>query len=148
MTNTLVAYYSLTGNTKKIANEISKVIGSNLFEITVAADTFPNEMFETADVAKEQRKTGNLPSLTSHIPEMSSYDKIIVAGPNWSGAVATPVVSFLKDIQGFAGQIISINTSVGQNDNLYNEDFREQANDLNVVLTVNNDAEKAIDYLK
>lgn len=147
MSKTLIAYYSQSGSTKELVQKLAQRTKSDVVEITVPADTFPSDMFETADVAKEQRKEKKFPTLTSKIPNLKPYDTLIVAGPNWSAAVATPVISFLQKIQDFKGRVISLNTSVGQNDEQYNEDFRKQAKNLNVVGTINNDGSKLDNYL-
>lgn len=147
MSKTLIAYYSQSGSTKELVQKLAQRTKSDVVEITVPADTFPSDMFETADVAKEQRKEKKFPPLTSKIPDLKQYDTLITAGPNWSAAVATPVISFLQKIQDFKGRVISLNTSVGQNDEQYNEDFRKQAKNLNVVATINNDGSKLDNYL-
>lgn len=147
MSKTLIAYYSQSGSTKNLVQELAEKTNSDIFEITVPADTFPNDMFETADVAKKQRKDKNFPTLISKIPNLDQYDTLVVAGPNWRAAVATPVISFLQEVQNFKGKVISLNTSVGQNDDQYNEDFREQAKGLNVVATMNNNLDEVINYL-
>lgn len=147
MSKTLIAYYSQSGSTKNLVQELAEKTNSDIFEITVPADTFPSDMFETADVAKKQRKDENFPTLISKIPNLDQYDTLVVAGPNWSAAVATPVISFLQEVQNFKGKVISLNTSVGQNDDQYNEDFREQAKGLNVVATMNNNLDEVINYL-
>lgn len=148
MSKVLVAFYSQTGNTKKLANEIAEKANADTFEITVPTGTFPDDMFKTSDVAQEQKKTGNLPKLASSVPNLSQYDALVVAGPNWSASLSTPVLVFLKNIQDYTGKVISVDTSVGQNDNKYNDDFRKQAGKLNVVATVNNDANKVTSLLQ
>lgn len=148
MNKTLIAYYSQSGSAKNLVQELAEKINSDIFEITVPADTFPNDMFETADVAKKQRKDNNFPTLTSKIPNLDQYDTLVVVGPNWSAAVATPVISFLQEIKDFKGKVISLNTSVGQNDDQYNDDFKKQAKGLHVIATVNNDPNEVAGLLK
>ena len=148
MSKNLIAYYSQSGKTKDLIEKLSKNTDSDVLEITVPENTFPEDMFETADVAKKQRKENNFPVLTSKIPDLNNYAAIVVAGPNWSAAVATPVISFLNQIQDFKGKVISFNTSVGQNDDQYNEDFKKVAKDLNVIATVNNDINEVKNILE
>ena len=148
MSSTLVVYYSMTGTTKKLAESLASGLDADLFAINVAPNTFPSDMFATADLAKKQKAEKSLPKLTSPIPDLTGYDVIIVAGPNWSAQVSTPVLNFLEQIQGFAGRVISLNTSVGQNDNQYNDDFKKQAKRLNVVATFNNDPDAVVQFFK
>lgn len=147
MSKTLIAYYSQSGSTKELVQKLAQRTKSDVVEITVPTNTFPSDMFEIADVAKEQRKENKFPTLTSKIPDLTQYDTLVIAGPNWSAAVATPVISFLQKIQDFKGKVISLNTSVGQNDGQYNDDFKKQAKNLNVIATINNDESKLEDYL-
>lgn len=147
MANTLIAYYSRTGSTKKLAKQIASKTDADILEITVAPGTFPDDMYATNDVSIKQREENDFPALTSKTPDLTQYDAIVVAGPNWSAQLATPLVTFLKDIQDFAGKVISVNTSVGQNDDKYNADFKNRSGKLNVVATVNGNADEVVQNL-
>lgn len=148
MTKTLIAYYSQSGSTKRLADQIAAKTDADILEITVAPGTFPDDMFATNDVSIKQREENNFPTLTSKTPDLSQYDAIVVAGPNWSSQLATPLVTFLNEIQDFNGKVISVNTSVGQNDDKYNADFKARAGKLNVVATINGDANAVLSTLK
>lgn len=148
MTKTLIAYYSQSGSTKRLADQIASKTDADILEITVASGTFPDDMYATNDVSIKQREENNFPALTSKTPDLSQYDAIVVAGPNWSSQLATPLVTFLNEIQDYSGKVISVNTSVGQNDAQYNDDFKKRAGKLNVVATVNGDANAVLAALQ
>ncbi len=82
MTQKMIIYYSLTGNTKSIAEKIRKKTGGDVFEIqTVRA--YPPEYSATTEEAKRELQTGDLPALKKNPPDMSSYDLILVGSPVW-----------------------------------------------------------------
>jgi flavodoxin len=101
----LVIYYSLTGNTKSIAEMIQKKTGGDVFEIETVR-TYPPEYSATTEEAKRELQTGDLPALKKNPPDMSSYDLILVGSPVWWYTVSTPVMSFLRQAD-FAGRKVS-----------------------------------------
>lgn len=96
MLKTLVVYYSRTGNTKKLAEQIAKVSEADLFQVKPVTP-FPTDMYQTSDLAKRQYETGQLPNLTA-VPDITKYQRIIIGSPVWSGRIATPIASFLTKV--------------------------------------------------
>ena len=101
----LIIYYSLTGNTKYIAEQIRKKIGGDLFVIETVK-TYPSEYSALTEEAKRELQTGDLPVLKKSPPDMSSYDLILVGSPVWWYTVSTPVMSLLRQAD-FAGKKVS-----------------------------------------
>lgn len=97
-TKILLVTYSWSGTTAKMATALQKVTGATQVELTVAADTFPTDMYATASIAKQQLATGQLPHLTNSVPDLTAIKLILVGGPVWSGQVATPVRVFLTQL--------------------------------------------------
>jgi len=91
----LVVYYSLTGNTKFVAHLIQKKTDADVFEIETLK-TYPAERPATIEEVNRELKTGELPALKKSLPDMSSYDLILVGSPVWWYTVSTPVRSFLE----------------------------------------------------
>jgi flavodoxin len=104
-TKMLIIYYSLTGNTKYIAEKIQEKTGGDVFEIETAR-TYPTEYSALTEEAKRELQTGDLPALKKSPPDMSSYDLILVGSPVWWYTVSTPVMSFLRQAD-FAGKKVS-----------------------------------------
>jgi len=104
-TKMLIIYYSLTGNTKYIAEKIRKKTGGDVFKIETVK-TYPAEYSALTDEAKRELQTGDLPALKKNPPDMSSYDLILVGSPAWWYTVSTPVMSFLRQAD-FAGKKVS-----------------------------------------
>jgi flavodoxin len=94
--NTLVAYFSRSGNTRKIANLIHQEVGGTLHEIQ-PQEPYPDSYHATVDQAKEEIKVGYKPALQSTLGHIESYDTIFVGSPNWWDTIAPPVATFLSE---------------------------------------------------
>jgi len=92
---TLIAYYSRTGNTRKIAKLIAEKTDGNLFEIT-PKQAYPESYSETVEQAKKEIKAGYLPELISLPGSMEGYDTVFIGTPNWWSTFAPPVASFIS----------------------------------------------------
>ena len=99
---TLVVYYSAEGHTRKVAEEVSKNLGADLFEIV------PDPIYEKADldwtnpdsrVSKENDDLSlreNLKLKNLEVPNWAEYDRVILGYPIWYGIAAWPVNTFVK----------------------------------------------------
>lgn len=109
----LIIDYSWSQTTAQLATVIQRVTGGERIELTVAPGTFPTDMYATSDVAKQQLAAGQLPTITTTVPQLSAYDMILVGGPVWSGQVATPVRSFLQQLVDFKSIVAPFYTDAG-----------------------------------
>ena len=127
----LVIYYSLTGNTKSIAETIQNKTGGDLLEIETVKD-YPAAYSEITEEAKSELETGELPALKKSPPDMSSYDLILVGSPVWWYTVSTPVMSFLKQAD-FAAKIVSVFCTHEGGIGKFFSHFKEQAKNADVL---------------
>jgi flavodoxin len=104
-TKVLVVYYSLTGNTKNIAEKIREKTGGDVFEIETVKN-YPADYSGIIAEAKRELETGELPALKKSPPDMSSYGLVLVGSPVWWYTVSTPVMRFLTQAD-FAGKKVS-----------------------------------------
>ncbi|MGM9907573.1 flavodoxin [Limosilactobacillus sp.] len=133
MSKILIATYSWSGQTAKVAKKLAQLLdGAETYEIAVAADTFDSDMFKTDAIATDQIKNNRYPALTTPVPEVSQYDLILVGSPVWRGAPATPVHTFLESIQGFSGKVAPFYTDAGSA-NGFEDTFKQWAGNLNVL---------------
>jgi len=102
----LIIYYSLSGNTRSIAEKIREKTGGALFEIETKR-TYPAELTATYEEAKRELQSGDLPALKNSPPHMSPYDLILVGSPVWWYTVSTPVMRFLRQAD-FAGRKVAV----------------------------------------
>jgi hypothetical protein len=89
----LVLYYSLTGNTRKMAEALARELGADLREIECPAYRRwygPLAMFW--DIL-----TGHRPQVLPLGSPGSYYDLIIVGGPVWAAQAAPPVLRALEE---------------------------------------------------
>lgn len=91
----LVAYYSYSGNTKKIANAIHEKVGGDIFEIK-AEGSYSEEYKEMVQQAKKEIQDGFRPKLTTEVENIGQYDIIFIGSPNWWGTITPQVSSFLE----------------------------------------------------
>ena len=124
MTHTMIIYYSLTGNTKYIAEKIREKTGGDVFEIETVR-TYPPEYSALTEEAKRELQTGDLPPLKKNPPDMSSYDLILVGSPVWWYTVSTPVMSFLRQAD-FTGKKVSAFCTHEGGIGKFSPDFKEQ----------------------
>lgn len=91
----LIAYYSLSGNTRKVAEAIQEKTGGDLFEIqTVSA--YPTEYKEQTVQAKKEINENYRPELKNKVADMSKYDVVFIGSPNWWGTITPAVSSFIE----------------------------------------------------
>lgn len=91
----LVVYYSHSGNTRKLAEEIHKKVGGDLLEITTSFK-YPDKYDDLTKVAKEQQADNFRPPLDMTMPNMEQYDVVYLGYPNWWSSMAMPVFTFVE----------------------------------------------------
>lgn len=94
--NILVAYFSHSGNTREIANQIHGRIGGDLFEI-VTVNPYPSEYGAVVDQARKEQADDYRPELATKVENMESYDVVFVGYPNWFETMPMAVFSFLEE---------------------------------------------------
>ena len=86
MAKTLVAYFSASGTTKRVAEAIAREMGADAFEIT------PQECYTAADLnwndsnsrsSREMNDPACRPALAGELPEAAAYDTVLVGFPIW-----------------------------------------------------------------
>lgn len=100
----LVAYFSHSGNTRVIANQIHDRVGGDIFEIKTV-DSYPQDYEAVKAVAMKELNEGSRPALATHVDNIDSYDVVFVGYPIWWGTMPMPVESFLTGYN-FSGKTI------------------------------------------
>lgn len=102
-TKGLVAYFSRTGNTRQIANQIHEKVGGDIFEIQ-AVNPYPSDYNECVERAKQELEECYRPELKTIVKNIESYDVIFIGYPNWWSTIPAPVTTFLSkyDLSGKA----------------------------------------------
>lgn len=123
---TLVVYYSLTGNTKQIAQIIQKKTGADIYEIKTVEDMGGKENPMMHLRIRDQLKSGKYPELAGEMPDFSKYEMIFVGAPVWWYTIATPGLSFLEKAD-FGGKAVVPFSTQGSNYGTFFEDFAKKA---------------------
>ena len=97
----LVVYYSASGNTARVAQDIADASGADLFEI-VPTEIYTNEDLNWTNsnsrVSREHddESLRQVPLTTTEVPDWDSYDTVFIGYPIWWGIAAWPVDGFVK----------------------------------------------------
>lgn len=98
----LVLYYSQTGATKTVAEELQKQLGADIEEIEVDVP-YDSSYEQTIERAKQERESGELPKVKPLVSNIDDYEVIFLGYPIWFGTYALPIASLVKDYD-FAGK--------------------------------------------
>lgn len=116
MSKSLVAYFSASGNTKKIAEEIAQEGGFDLYEIT------PQKAYTKADLNwmdKKSRSSVEMndkslrPAIAGKELDVSGYDTILLGFPIWWYVAPTIINTFLEAHDFSGKKIVLFATSGG-----------------------------------
>ena len=113
--NTLVAYFSVTGNTKKVAQNLAKATGADIYEIK------PEKPYTSADLnwhdsnsrtSVEMNNPKSRPEIVEDNFSVDNYDTIYLGFPIWWGTAPKIVHTFLEKYD-FSGKKIIIFATSG-----------------------------------
>ena len=108
----LITYYSRTGNTREIANQIHERVGSEIIELQTVK-SYPEDYEAVKKQAMQELNSGFKPELKTKVKEIGSYDVIFVGTPIWWGTIAAPVKSFLSQYDLSGKTIVPFCTHAG-----------------------------------
>lgn len=104
----LVAYFSYSGTTQSVAEQLSSRIGEDLFEIAPAEEYSSLYLRSNREIRRGER-----PELSAEVENMEEYDIVFVGYPVWFHATPVPVNSFLESYDLTDKLIIPFCTSGG-----------------------------------
>ena len=84
--NTLVAYFSATGITEKVAEMIAETTGGDLYEITPVQEYTATDLDwtdKTSRSTKEMNDSKSRPAIRADLKDAESYDVIYIGYPIW-----------------------------------------------------------------
>ena len=114
MSRKLVAYFSASGVTKKLAERISKIAGADLHEIVpkeIYTDEDLNWMNENSRSSIEMKNKSFRPEISNKVDNMRDYDTIYVGFPIWRYVAPTIINTFLESYNLTGKTIIPFATS-------------------------------------
>ncbi len=116
MSRKLVAYFSASGVTAKVAENLADAIGADLFEITPAvrytvADLDWKDANSRSSV--EMKNPASRPAVESIRDNMTEYDTVFVGFPIWWYVAPTIINTFLEQYDWAGKTVVPFATSGG-----------------------------------
>lgn len=136
MNKFLICYFSATGTTKKVAEQISSIMKYDLFEIE------PEEKYTKEDLDwtnKESRTTiesndaSIRPSIKNKVSNIEDYKNIIIGFPVWWYKEPSIIDTFIEEINLKDKNIYIFVTSGGSSVDSSIDNLRKKYNNLNFV---------------
>lgn len=103
--NALVVYFSWSGNTESVANEIQAQTGADIFEI-VPAEPYTDDYNTLLDIAQDEQANDARPAIADTVANFGQYDVVYLGYPNWWGDMPMILYTFL-DTYDFSGKTIA-----------------------------------------
>jgi flavodoxin len=108
---TLVAYFSRTGNTEKVAKIIHELVGGDLFEI-VPSEAYPEDYQQCLTVAQQELDADYRPKLLANVADIAAYDTVFIGFPIWYGDSPMLIRSFI-DENDLSGKTVAVFATSG-----------------------------------
>ena len=94
--NTLIAWFSWSGNTRDIAERIARKTRGGLFRIEREVPYSTDYSTCAYREAKEEADKRLRPAIKGPLPDIADYDAVIIAFPIWWYTMPAPVKTFLE----------------------------------------------------
>lgn len=104
----LVAVFSANGVTKRVGEEIARVMNGDFFEIVpkdIYTDDDLNWTNKRSRSSMEMNDPASRPEIANTVENMTSYDTVIVGFPIWWGVAPRIIETFLESYD-FSGKTI------------------------------------------
>jgi flavodoxin len=103
---TLVAYFSHSGSTRKLAETVAMLSSGELASLEPSVP-YPSEEDSHVRALEEEERLGSLPWLNPVYPVPGGYKVVLVGSPVWRSGLAGPVRSWLSKFD-FAGMAAAL----------------------------------------
>lgn len=105
----LVLYYSQTGATKAVAEELQKQLGCDIDSI-VAVNPYDGDYGQTIARWMQEKKDSMKVEVKPISVNIDEYDTIFLGFPIWGGTYALPMASFLSDNKLYGKNVVTFAT--------------------------------------
>ena len=102
--NMLIAYFSWSGNTQGVAEEIQRQTGADLFEI-VPIPAYSDDYNTVLMEAQRDQHDRARPAIRDPLESIDGYEVILLGYPNWWASIPMPIATFLESYD-FSGKTI------------------------------------------
>lgn len=108
MSKVLVAYFSCSGNTKKLASKISEIVNGDLYEIKPTSPYTSDDLDWTNSESRSSTEMNDKsfrPQIVDDLENINNYDTVYLGFPIWWYQAPTIINTFLEKYD-FAGKKI------------------------------------------
>ena len=116
MSKVLVAYFSVGGVTKKLAERLAEAAGADLFEIVPEVPYTPadlNWQDSRSRSTVEMKDRACRPAISSKVANMEDYDTVFVGFPVWWYREPSVIDTFMESYDFSAKTVVPFATSGG-----------------------------------
>ena len=106
---TAIVYYSMSGNTKYVADKIAEKTEADIIRIE-PVKAYPNKGTKKFIWGGKSAVMGEKPKLQPYEFSVENYDRIILGTPVWASNFAPPIRTFIKENPDISGKKIAIFT--------------------------------------
>ena len=110
--NALVVYFSWSGNTQAVANEIQSQTGADIFEI-IPVQPYTEDYDALLDIAQEEQQAAARPEFTGTVEGLENVDVVYLGYPIWWGDMPMVLYTFLEEYDLAGKTIVPFVTSGG-----------------------------------
>ena len=100
----LILYYSQTGATASVANQLKSFMEADIEEI-ICENPYSGDFETTIERCKKEREMGEIPAIKPLKSNVQKYDIIFLGYPIWFGTYAPPIASLIENAH-FEGKMI------------------------------------------
>ena len=106
---TAIVYYSMSGNTKYVADKIAERIEADVIRID-PVKAYPDKGAKKFIWGGKSAVMGEKPALHSYEFNVEKYDRIILGTPVWASNFAPPIRTFIKENPNIHGKKLAVFT--------------------------------------
>ena len=138
MSKVLVAYFSASGNTKKVSEMLAKAINADIFEIRPEVPYTPADLDWTN---KKSRSTVEMndkafrPAIEKTDANIAAYDTVFVGFPVWWYTAPTIINTFLESYDFSGKKIVLYATSGGSGLGKTSDDLKASVSDTATIVS-------------
>ena len=121
----LIVYYSYSGITRKLAEDIALITDGDLRELKPQKPYSFSYNTAVKEVREEMEK-GYCPTLIQGVEDIENVEVIFIGSPNWLKTFAPPVLSFLRKVDLSGKTIIPFCTHGGGGFGRMIEDYKKE----------------------
>lgn len=126
----LVAYYSIGGNTRAVAEQIARTLHADIIEIRTVKE-YPDDYDVLVGLGQKEVESGYMPAIHPLDIDFSRYDAVIIGTPVWWYSFAPAIKKFLSDYRWKGRNVFPFATNGGWLGHTYS-DFKKAMRGANV----------------